>query len=459
MLPFVLPATVPPNLAAWEALRDDRRELSGPERTIESDDGMFLVHYTTEGVDAAAGDEVAGHPDLVWGVLQGLLDGRLAFEDRGYRGLVGDTGLGGSTQIDVYIRDIDANGYAYPETPGDPSATGSSCYIEIDANLDVGEVPDSVTAHELHHCVQYRYTTSSESWIYEATATFEQYRVYRDPVLDLALGVLWVERLSRPDRSHNDLSGRYEYAGMVFLKWWEEFGGADPGRVVRLWEALSDEPIWQVTLDTEAELNWDLSWDEAFVEYAVWNAFACARDDGDHYQDLLACNIEVQVPALVLQADEEFAIDLPELDYSAMYARFDPGADRRPVRLECDEFATYADMDVQLFALDSGGQIAEQSRDYANGEFDEELDVRLQAELPAGGSVLAVFASVGRAPLDTLCTVSRVDAVVEEPESQCACASVQPAHGWLWLVACTAFLRRRHTRDGNAPVSPGTDVS
>lgn len=281
MTPFVLVATVPTLLRGAFF----RPELSGPEQTKDVDG--FRVHYTVEGGDAVDPD------DYLSEIVRGLTEGQQIYEAEGWPRPVPDDGEGGSDAIDVYVVDIDANGYAHPLDVGGDDA---SCYIRIDPNIPLfGDVVASVARHELHHCIQFRYRTDLPSWLYESASTYEQYsHIGDDPLLEFAVGTLWESRLSRPQHRLGD--DRDPYATFLWSKFWAEHTGLDHARPIGLWESLRDGP-WAEAMDAASREAFGESLGEIFLQYAVDNRFACADDDGQHYlDDPVPCVSDASVP-------------------------------------------------------------------------------------------------------------------------------------------------------------------
>ena len=165
----------------------------------------------------------------------------------------------------MYLKEIDANGYANAIEGLDGA---DSCFIRIDTGLGStgGKILESVAIHELHHCVQYAYTTETDAFMYEATATFEQYLSTEDDALDIALNVLYVERLEHPEYALATTKGRYHYAGLLFLKFLAEFSSQDLGRLPALWVALEQDSDWEDALWRESRRVWDRSFDEIFLD-------------------------------------------------------------------------------------------------------------------------------------------------------------------------------------------------
>jgi hypothetical protein len=420
-----------------------RPALSGPEELVESADGRFLVHFTREGDDAAT-------DDLVASILEGLEAGAQAFEERGYRPLLLDSGLGGTNAIDVYVVDIDGmNGFAYPVQDGE-GLEGDSCYVEIDASLkgSPGLVVPSVAAHELHHCIQYTYTDESHPWIYEATATFEQYRLMLDDTLEFAVGVLWGARLSQPDRPMEDRGDRFEYAGFVFVKYWEDRGGSVPD----LWEALADEPEWATGVATAADEAFGLSLEAMFLDHAVWNAFACARAADDaHYTDSIPCSVDASVPVAAIEGDSvPFAHTAAP--YTSAYASM-PSITTEGLTASCSAPAEDAAQGLAILALDVDGALAAEAR--AVGGPGEAVEVALPGPIPDDGTLVLVSTSTGTAPADVTCSLTRT--APPEPEG-CGCRTSSGA-GWGALLLAASLVRGRRRFGADGPANRGKSAA
>jgi len=434
---------------------DPRPVLSGPEQTRDSDDGFFRMHYTTEGADRPTGADANGDgvPDTVTRTLDRLVGARQEYAQQGWRALVGDEGGAGSDALDVYLHQVDINGYTHGVPISGETGRGS-CWIEIDNTLgDTGNILESVVTHELNHCQQYRYTWESDPWIYEAEATYEQYRWDSSGALLVGLAYLWQSRLEHPEWAIDDLTGRFDYAGLGFVKFWQEYGGHDDHRQIALWEALQTDPHWQSAFDTAAQDAWGLSFSDAFLQYATWNAFACGRDDGQHWEDDgTACTSSYEPPMTPAEAGTPFAVDLPNTPFSAQYVEVAAGGSGDAVQVDCDPPGAGAALGVNLVALDAAGTGGEAKQGFAQD--DQGVSVRLDGGLDPDGKALVVLASIGTAAPDGTCTATWVTAVPVDTgggdtgggPAACACATgTAPAAGLPWLLSLLALvgLRRR----------------
>lgn len=404
-----------------------RPTLSGEPRVTDADG--FRVHWTTEGEDDAGVDRDGdGTPDFVQATLDALLDARERFEEDGWRPLVPDSGAGGSDAIDVYVMALDINGYANPAQAAE-GEEGASCFVRLDpATARLGEgLSASIALHELHHCVQFRYGSGMASWAMEASATFEQYRfAAEDPTVQLALDVLWIQRLGGAERALDETDGRFEYAGLIAFKHWEERAGPlEAGaRLPALWERLGTEVSWQRAFAVAAREDLGASLSEVMLDHAVWNARACARDDGAHYGvEHAGCTATgASVPIEDLEgAAVTVALQAP---FASRYVRVpDDGDPETVLTLSCDA-------PVSLALLQDDTEIAAAEA------------TSITAEHPAG-DVVVVF-NGGLEATTAVCTVGTVERPVD-PSQGCGCRST-PGLPMALLFFPLLVLRRRSWR-------------
>lgn len=439
--------------------RGGRPALTGAIETTTTDDGGFRLHWTYEGddrVDPTDTDQ-DGVPDYVARVRDALDFGRSAYAELGYRAVPPDDGAGGDAAVDLYVADLPVNGYATPEP-----AELMSCVMQIDPGLStLGTILESVVIHELHHCVQYAYSVDAESWIYEATATYEQYGHVTDDALQAALDVLWNSRLRGADRPLRDVDDRFEYAGFVLLKFLEERGEPDRQRPVRLWEALERAPDWRDALDELADAEWGLRREELLLDFHTWNAFACARDDGQHYgADRHPCTF----PATQVNVDAVAEAAFFEDDAGGFAARYAEAeledAEEASVAVECVQDGTGAGRWIRLVALGLDGARLESAEAFVDGEG----TLRLRDAYGAGDRALLVAMSEEDPAAALECSLRRVPAIVDPPEppppsegTDCTChaATDGGAAGGLVLLGLAARRRRRALRAPSRSSTPG----
>jgi len=297
---------VPLALASCLVAPAPRPTLSGPELTYGSPDGRLLIHYTLQGGDALSvtddTDPANGVPDQLDWVVEGIARVHQAFvvED-GWPAPISDEGAGGDDRLDVYIRNIDINGYAHTETT---PLGNTAAWVELDpanARLLGKVVFESIAGHEYHHVLQFRLYTGGGAWIYEASATYAQYLLFTEDLLvRLARDALWVIRLGNANAALSAAGDPYEfeYAGMVWAKYLIERGGGDRKLLLYLWRAMGFYGDWVAGHDSFVKANLGMAdVDAAAADFAVWNWFACGNDDGRHYsKDKLPCGVATNVP-------------------------------------------------------------------------------------------------------------------------------------------------------------------
>jgi hypothetical protein len=157
-----------------------------------------------------------------------------------------DADRGGDDRLDVYVADIgdEAYGYAVPED----DARSSSAYLVMDNDYSAAQFPEyggdptapaQVTAaHEFNHVLQYRYDAFQDDWMFEATATWAEEKVYDE--VDDYLQYLdpWADLPEQPltTARHQAQSTLKQYGSAIWNHWLETRFGAES---VRLAWALS----------------------------------------------------------------------------------------------------------------------------------------------------------------------------------------------------------------------------
>jgi hypothetical protein len=417
--------------AGWREARDwERPPLEAPVETALSADGRFRAHWTASGPSAPSPVDADGDglPDAIGVVFDALAEADDAFAARGYLRATGDDGAGGDAALDLYLRPIDANGFAYP-LPGRAPDGGAACFVELDPSL-TGALLASVAQHELHHCVQYRYRVNAHPWVYEATATWEQY-LLADPALDVGLQLLYATRLAGAGRPIDSRGDRFEYAGFLVLKHLEEYR-RPATRGPALWEALEVERDWAAALVAVTGEAFGLDLASWFHEHAVWNGFACARDDGAHYlAEPAGCAAPASVPVAEVALGEPFAVTLGDA-WTAAYAQVDAEGVGGAVRVDCGPAGEGA-LTASILVLDRDGAAREHVRTEAlAGGF----TARTVGALPPQGGALLVFTASG-GPVAATCTASRVEA-----PAPATCGGGGGGGAWLGLLVAAGARRR-----------------
>ena len=148
----------------------------------------FCVHWVEQSADAAAGSDnnlstVPGYVETVKSTFEqsyAVENGSL-----GWRGPLADAGRGGDNRVDVYLQDIGgANLYGYAAPDPQPAGRSLYSYLVLDNDYDEFGYPDPLdplqvtAAHEYNHVLQYAYDSRQDDWMFEATATWAEEKVF-----------------------------------------------------------------------------------------------------------------------------------------------------------------------------------------------------------------------------------------------------------------------------------------
>lgn len=415
---------------------EPRPNLTGAVQTYDFADGDFRLHWTVEGRDAPALD-VDGVPLLLPIVEEAVVSSRARMVDASWRDLVADDGTGGSPGIDIYLVDITANGFANALTPAE-GEVGASCFIRLDPGISGfgAEIAASIATHELAHCFQYRFSIDSDTWLYESSATYEQYRDSASvPELAVPLGVLWAQRLSQPDRPLDDTGDRFEYAGFVWFKFMEEAGFASPPDV---WKALEEAPRWQDGLQRTLDPS---RLGDVFATFSLYNLFSCARGGTGGYDPAANAHCTASgasVPVVELEVDAadraELEVDRLQPWTSSSFFVYPPSRElERGERLES----------VDLICVVEAGAISAAMSELSSGPIGGGVQARegeqLRVSTPVSSLMPAVavaLGSVGEVPADVRCQVQWVTT------TSCGCQT-SPVQGLAWAVPLVAWFYRR----------------
>lgn len=323
-----------------------RPVLSGPEQTVGTASGHFLIHYTLAGGDAAdpavVGDFALGL-DAMWSRASAA----------GWTAPPPDAGAGGDGRLDVYVRELDSMGQAHPE----PAPGGTSTWIELSPRVgQLGHVlARAVAAHQAHHAFELALAGGSlEPWIYEATATWEELSLYDLYELQGRRDVLWSVRLAGAARPQGDTGGDFESGGMIFLKFLADATGGE-AMVVSAWQKMARAGSVRAGLEQAlAAPAFAGGLAEAFTQYAVWNQFACLRSDGHHYAPSIACTVPATVSELVAPGYPLAQLtSAPVGALGAMYLVLFPACDKEKATVHLD-LGTQADWRIARLLVWSG---------------------------------------------------------------------------------------------------------
>jgi hypothetical protein len=260
----------------------------------------YCVHYVTSTADAPPGglsyvNTMLGEFENVYNVENGQL---------GWAPPVPDGTAGGDGRTDVYIKNIGPDGlygYAAP----DPGQSGAHWAAFLVMDNDYAEkaftdryqnnflLPLQVTAaHEYNHVLHFGYDQNQDSWMFEATATWMEDKVY-DEINDYR-GYLgeWAQRSTQPLTQFNSPesgdSNSKVYGDAVFNRWIDERYGADTIR--RAWEVSVDTGDFAPGAYEKALNEKGTSFDDVFNQFAAdtaeWRSANTAFEEGQTFPDV-----------------------------------------------------------------------------------------------------------------------------------------------------------------------------
>jgi methionine-rich copper-binding protein CopC len=260
----------------------------------------YCVHYVASTADAPPGglsyvNAMVGEFENVYNVENGQL---------GWAPPVPDGTAGGDGRTDVYIKNIGPDGlygYAAP----DPGQTGKHWAAFLVMDNDYAEpaftsryqnnflLPLQVTAaHEYNHVLHFGYDQNQDSWMFEATATWMEDKVYDD--INDYRGYLgeWAQRTTQPLTQFNSPesgeSNSKVYGDAVFNRWIDERYGADTIR--RAWEVSVETGDFAPGAYEKALREKGTSFDDVFNQFsadtAEWRSANTAFEEGQSFPDV-----------------------------------------------------------------------------------------------------------------------------------------------------------------------------
>jgi hypothetical protein len=227
------------------------------------------------------------------------------------------------------------------------------------------------------------------------------------------------------------------------MKFWVDFSGG-AGALPALWESLRELSSWKSAFEEASQSTLGLPFEQVFLEYASWNAFACGREDGHHYDlNTLPCIIDVSVPLQDI-AEGDFAITHEAGPYTASYYRF---AGAGLVEVSCE--TTQGSGQLRLMGISADGEAWDQRS--GRLELDQGVTLRTQRAVSGAGEHLLLATSLGELSLEASCTLNGAPFFDEAPRGTgCAVGGGASGVGW-GLAFILLFLRARYPRGSAAP--------
>jgi hypothetical protein len=162
----------------------------------------FCIHYVKSTADRPSLKDSNGNGvpdyvetmDLVFEHVYSVENGDLGWtppKSDGSRGCVNGAPANCAGKTDVYIKEVGDQGI-YGYSAPDPGQSGAKqfAYLVMDNDYNVTQFPpyggnalppmEVTAAHEYNHVLQFNYDINEDTWMFEATATWMEDRVYTD---------------------------------------------------------------------------------------------------------------------------------------------------------------------------------------------------------------------------------------------------------------------------------------
>jgi hypothetical protein len=344
----------------------------------------------------------------------------------GWRAPKPDAGRGGNDLTDVYIKNVGPQGifgYSAPDI-ADARQGGNhwSAYLVMDNDYRQQEfarysdflAPLQVTAaHEYNHVLQYTYDSQADSWMFEATATWMEDRVYDDINDYVSYLNKWRDQSTVPlTRFLQDDPGGENakvYGDAVWNRWIDEHLGADTVR--RAWEVSAETKSFAPASYDKALSEKGQTFAGVFAQFAAetaeWRSASNLFEEGSTFPDMKRA-LDGSLPPQNVSGDRNDFVE-GGLDHTA-FALVDVNPRGQ------DELTLGG-----TFRRGVSGAIALVGR--TGGDTGGIATVRV-TRLPRGGA--------GRVTLSNASSFSRVTAVMINADTAAAGWSEQ-LRDWLWL--------------------------
>jgi hypothetical protein len=270
--------------------------LSRPtlDKSYDSPGGSYKIHYTLEGQNAVAPDDIDpanGIPDYVDWVASYCDSAHSCIHDNlGYLLPPADGSEGGDSKYDIYIMHILYYGYTQPESPGPETWNDYTSYIVIHNNY-IGFPPNEdpegqqkgaakvTCAHEYFHAVQMGYNLLSEYWYMEVSSTWMEEICY--PEVNDNYNY-FADFFTCPHESLYATFGNHEYSAFIFNRFLDQ--NFDTAIVRDIWEGFIESSDILAVINSGL-VDYGSNLYEAISEFAKWNWCTSYKDDGNHYED------------------------------------------------------------------------------------------------------------------------------------------------------------------------------
>jgi hypothetical protein len=240
--------------------------------TAHLDTPRFRIHYAPGGPDAPSGWPSLEFVTALGAVCEEVWTG--SHVTLPWPEPLADGADGGDARIDVYLRDLGwgVYGYALYEETSDPRAKTGFIVLDNDfagfGSLEADDAARVTLAHEYQHLIQFRFGyETSANWFMEGNATMMEGQLCPQ-IRDLENYLTYF--VSRPYRRLDLSDGSFEYGAWLWPEYILESLG--PRALVAMWQTWSEGGRTLLAAQDEVFRSQDRSLDEAFLEWATWNA-------------------------------------------------------------------------------------------------------------------------------------------------------------------------------------------
>lgn len=285
-----------------------------------SPSGLFKLHYTTKGDDAADHSFIS-RSALAYDEVYDIIIHQLGYDPPPI-----DDPL--NPEYDVYVYALGGYGMSTPESsaPREKYPNGYTSYVSMDNTFQntytKGVEGMLVTAaHEFFHMVQmgmriFSVKDFDSRFLFEGTATWMEDYAYEEINDYLQYLPHYLRNLSH---SFNTFNGLHEYGSCLFYHMLEKKYGADI--IKSIWTEFATRDVWSsfdIALQQHAS-----TFKTEIVEHMLWNYFTNVRARPDMYYPEGAFYPLVQ-PDYIQEVEDEALFSQQATYLSAHYIKLEP---------------------------------------------------------------------------------------------------------------------------------------
>jgi len=314
----------------------DYKRITRPSMAYQYDtpSGHFRIHYDTTGYHAVDSIEyvhqMGEYLDYCWA---------LYIDTLGYLAPPSDSTMGGSSNYDIYLKNISSYGLTWPGSDGPQPWLDYTSYIEIHNTFSTAYPNDDpegpvagamkiTCAHEFHHAIQFGMRGDNTVWMAELTSVSMEDRVY--PMVN---DYVWlIDYFTESPNLPIDYSAGYHMYGLGILpQYWHRIYGDD--FLFSVWDTMIHETDFDA-LEIISQ-NYGTNLGIQLARFGVYAALIGSINtgffsDGAAFEDMFIDQIHSSYPA----SGEP---DFPPYGYGLSYVLFqDFGSESHDLYIEFD---------------------------------------------------------------------------------------------------------------------------